>query len=117
LLLGLTPSTLQSLHDRPQQIDPVHVRAVHRRGRDPGEPAAEVDVLPRQRFESGFDLLVLHEHRVDELDESAAVAVLVAVRAMGGVVFALRVEVEKVRSSGRPSISTAAVRDIVAGAA
>ena len=82
------------LDDRPQQVDPEHVGAVDRRGRDPGEPAAVVDVLPGQRLEAGLGPLVLHEDRVAELDEPAAVAVLVAVRAVGRVVLDLRVEVE-----------------------
>ena len=67
---------------------------VDRRGGDALEPAAVVDVAARERLEAGLGAAVLHEDGVAELDEAAAVAVLVAVRAVGRVVLDVREEVE-----------------------
>ena len=94
VLVALARQFLELLDDRPQQPDPEDVAAVHGRGGDAREAAAVVDVAAGQWLESGLGSAVLHEDGVAELDEPPAVAVLVALRPVGGVVLDVGEQVE-----------------------
>jgi hypothetical protein len=94
VLVGAPRQLLEPLDDGSEQADPEDVGRVDGGGGDALEPAPVVDVAARQRLEAGLRAAVLHEDGVAELDEPPAVAVLVAVRAVGGVVLDVREEVE-----------------------
>ncbi len=84
---------LQLLNNRPDNTNLKHVRVVECRCRDAFQPAAKVDILLGQFFETIFGAHIFHKHTVGDFDEAAAVAVGVAV---GAVLRVVRNEVELV---------------------